>query len=322
MESIPNIVRIAHCVFAVRDLQASRYFYVDLLGLNVLHETATSLYLRGVEDREWVLKLEQDSTPRVRQIGYKVWSDEELIKLATLADSQGLAYRWEKEHDRPHLLRVQDPFGFPLAFYFQSVRHPWLLQDFHLHRGPAIQRVDHANIFTPKLASAVDWYRTSLGFKLTEYSADDQGRMAAAWTTRKGSVHDLAFTGATGPRLHHFAFWMPEAAKIFQTCDIFAGARMEKHLERGPGRHGITNAFFLYLRDPDGHRIELFTSDYYAGDPDLEPIRWSLDDARRQQLWGGIAPKSWFTEGTAVEGFDGVTLPLEESELPLPAYIR
>ena len=29
------------------------------------------------------------------------------------------------------------------------------------------------------------------------------------------------------------------------------------NMERGPGRHGIANAFFLYVRDPDGHRVEL-----------------------------------------------------------------
>ncbi len=70
------------------------------------------------------------------------------------------------------------------------------------------------------------------------------------------------------------------------------------NMERGPGRHGISNAFFLYIRDPDGHRIELFTSDYLTVDPDLEPLRWSLDDPQRQTLWGHPAPKSWFEEGS------------------------
>ena len=53
------------------------------------------------------------------------------------------------------------------------------------------------------------------------------------------------------------------------------------HMERGRGCHGISNAFFLYVRDPDGHRVELFTSDYLTVDPDLEPIRWSLRDPQR-----------------------------------------
>ena len=90
----------------------------------------------------------------------------------------------------------------------------------------------------------------------------------------------------------------PDGNRITQLCDILAGARAEQHIERGPGRHGISNALFLYLRDPDGHRTEYYSSDYLTVDPDFEPIRWSLDDSRRQQLWGGIAPKSWFTEGS------------------------
>ena len=46
MDLIPNIVRIGQCVMTVRDLKASRYFYVDLLGMNILHESAAALYLR------------------------------------------------------------------------------------------------------------------------------------------------------------------------------------------------------------------------------------------------------------------------------------
>jgi catechol 2,3-dioxygenase len=57
-------------------------------------------------------------------------------------------------------------------------------------------------------------------------------------------------------------------------------------------------------------------------DPDFEPIRWSLDDSRRQQLWGGIAPRSWFTEGSVVEGFDGGVVEQTVSDLALPAYIK
>jgi catechol 2,3-dioxygenase len=74
------------------------------------------------------------------------------------------------------------------------------------------------------------------------------------------------------------------------------------NMERGPGRHGISNAFFLYVRDPDLHRVELFTSDYLTVDPDLEPYRWSLRDPQRQTLWGHPAPSSWFEEGSRFTG--------------------
>lgn len=81
-------------------------------------------------------------------------------------------------------------------------------------------------------------------------------------------------------------------------------------IERGPGRHGISNAFFLYVLDPDGHRIEIYCSDYQTVDPDHEPIRWDLKDPQRQTLWGAPAPRSWFENGTLFEG-----VPISESAL-------
>ena len=91
---------------------------------------------------------------------------------------------------------------------------------------------------------------------------------------------------------------------IIHLCDLMATTGYLGNMERGPGRHGISNAFFLYVRDPDGHRVEIYTSDYLTVDPDLEPIRWGLRDAQRQTLWGHAAPRSWFEEGSPFAGAD------------------
>jgi len=119
---------------------------------------------------------------------------------------------------------------------------------------------------------------------------------------RKGNVHDFAITNGKGPRLHHFAYWVPTAMNILHLCDVMASSGYLKNIERGPGRHGISNAFFLYVRDPDGHRLELYTSDYLTMDHDHEPMRWSLRDPRRQTLWGAPAPRSWFEQGSPFAG--------------------
>lgn len=319
----PNIVRIAHAVFTVNNLEASREFYVGLLGMNVLHEEPGALYLRGVEDREWTLKLVQDGSPaHVRHLAYRVNSEADLDALVALAEEQRLPYRWEEELDRPRLLRMQDPFGTPNAFYCKSQTHPWLLQDYHLHRGPGLQRVDHVNVMVPDVKKAIDWYTDHLGFRLTEYTVDEQERWWAAWIHRRGGVHDLALTNGPGPRLHHWAYWMPDAMSILRACDILAGARQPERIERGPGRHGVSNAFFLYLRDPDGHRIELYTSDYLTIDPDFEPIRWMRDDPRRQTLWGAKTPRSWFEEVSPMEGFTGQILDPVAGELTgIPVHV-
>ena len=60
--------------------------------------------------------------------------------------------------------------------------------------------------------------------------------------------------------------------------------------------------FFLYILDPDGHRTEIYCSDYQTVDPDHEPIHWDLKDPQRQTLWGAPAPRSWFEHGTQFDG--------------------
>ncbi len=61
----------------------------------------------------------------------------------------------------------------------------------------------------------------------------------------------------------------------------------------------MSNAFYVYLRDPDGHRVELYTSDYFTGDPDHPVLRWSVRDPRRRLLEPRRDP-SWYTEASAV----------------------
>jgi catechol 2,3-dioxygenase len=191
----------------------------------------------------------------------------------------------------------------PLDLCVQMDQSPCMLQKYSAHQGARIQRIDHLNCFTPDVQASYDFYG-ELGFRLTEYTETDgaEPKLWAVWLHRKGNVHDLAFTNGGGPRLHHVGLWTAGVLDIIHICDVMATCGYLGNMERGPGRHGISNAFFLYVRDPDGHRIELFTSDYLTVDPDHAPIRWSLTDPRRQTLWGQPAPASWFKEGSAFSG--------------------
>jgi catechol 2,3-dioxygenase len=97
---------------------------------------------------------------------------------------------------------------------------------------------------------------------------------------------------------------------------VLASSGFAANIERGPGRHGLSNAFFVYLRDPDGNRIELYASDYLIPDPDWEPIRWSINDPRRATFWGHKPPASWFDEASLVESIeDGGFIPTSSPPL-------
>ena len=106
-------------------------------------------------------------------------------------------------------------------------------------------------------------------------------------------------------------------------CDILAGAGLADAIERGPARHGISNALFVYVRDPDGNRMELYTGDYLTGDPDFKTIRWKLDDPRRQTLWGPPPPRRWFEEYVQVESLETGELVEVTAQVPraIPSYV-
>jgi catechol 2,3-dioxygenase len=307
-----NIVRASHVELGVRDLARSRAFYVDCLGLLATDESAVALHLRGVEERNHhSIVLRKAREPTVTALGFKLASEDDVDRAAAWFRVRNLPVSFPEVPFQGRTLRTADAFGMPLDFYFRIDQAPSMLQRYAAHQGARIQRIDHLNCFTPDVQVSYDFY-TDLGFRLTEYTEteDAPAKLWAVWMHRKGNVHDLAFTNGLGPRLHHIGVWTAGALDILHICDVMATSGYLANMERGPGRHGISNAFFLYVRDPDGHRIELFTSDYLTVDPDLEPIRWTLRDPQRQTLWGHPAPKSWFEEGSLFTG-----VPLREPAL-------
>ena len=307
-----NIVRASHVELGVRDLARARAFYVDCLGLLATDETAEALYLRGVEERNHhCVVLRKAREPTVAALGFKLGSEEDLDRAAAWFRARNLPVAFPDVPFQGRTLRTADTFGMPLDFYSKMDQAPSMLQRYAAHQGARIQRIDHLNCFTPDVQASYDFY-ADLGFRLTEYTEteDVPAKLWAVWMHRKDNVHDLAFTNGRGPRLHHIGVWTTGALDILHICDVMATSGYLANMERGPGRHGISNAFFLYVRDPDGHRVELFTSDYLTVDPDLEPIRWTLRDPQRQTLWGHPAPKSWFEEGKSFAG-----VPLREPAL-------
>ena len=130
---------------------------------------------------------------------------------------------------------------------------------------------------------------------------------------RKQTVHDVAFTLGSGPMIHHIAFAVPESHNIFSLCDTIGALDLQASvIERGPGRHGVSNAFYLYMRDPDGHRVEIYTTDYFTGDPGHQPIRWDVHDERRRDFWGNAVVPSWYLGAACMLDLDGNPTPVHD----------
>ncbi|MES1948015.1 3,4-dihydroxyphenylacetate 2,3-dioxygenase [Salinisphaera sp. C84B14] len=309
----PEILRCAYMEIVVSDLAVSRAFYVDVLNLVVTAEDEHTIYLRTTE--EFIhhnVVLRQGPDPAVAAFAYRVQSPAELDKAVAFYTELGCRVERRKEgfvRGVGDSVRVQDPLGFPCEFFYDIEHVERLAWRYDLHSAGALVRLDHFNQVTPDVPRATRFMQ-DLGFRVTEDIQDEHQTVYAAWMRRKSTVHDTAMTGGEGPRMHHIAFATHEKHNILHICDKLGALRLSDRIERGPGRHGVSNAFYLYLRDPDGHRIEIYTQDYYTGDPDNPVITWDVHDNQRRDWWGHAVVPSWYTEASRVLDLDGNLQPL------------
>jgi catechol 2,3-dioxygenase len=314
-----DIMRSAYVELHVADLAASRHFYVDLLGMLVTAEDEDTVYLRGWEERlHHSVVLRRGDRPAAARLGFRVREEAHLAGLAEVLQRRGAEIEWVDGAlaGMGRALRARDPFGYPLEFFYAMEQRPSQLRAFDAQRGAPVLRFDHFNLHTAEPEETFAFWQ-SLGFRCSEYISTDGAdeRLAGAWLLRKPGVHDLALTLGRGPRLHHIGMWVAEAVGVLRACDQLAAAGHAAAIERGPGRHGVSNAFFVYLRDPDGHRVELYASDYYTGDPDLVPLRWSVSDPSCRSFWGAAAPDSWYLESSELLGAGGELVATHDADL-------
>jgi catechol 2,3-dioxygenase len=310
----PDIVRAAYAELVVTDLARARWFWVDLLGFVVTEAGPRVLYLRGYDElTHHNLILSEGAEPGAGRLAFRVRTPADLDRAADFYHALGCRAERVPAGTTPGIgaaVRAEDPLGFTVEFFNDATHADRLQQRYDLRRGAEVARLDHFNIAVPDVQAAYEYYR-SLGFGLSE-TIEDSRTLYAAWMYRKQTVHDVAFTGGAGPRLHHLGFFAHESHHVLRICDILGSLHEEGHIERGPGRHGVSNAFYVYLRDPDGHRLEIYTSDYYTGDPDHPVLRWDVSDPRRRDFWGHAVIPSWYNEASTVLDLDGNPRPLTE----------
>jgi catechol 2,3-dioxygenase len=306
------ILRLGHVALRVLDLEAARIFYVDVLGFVEAYREKGRLYLRGVEEFDlWSLTLIQAEVPGLDHFALRVDSEEELDRLEALHRELGVPVRHVPAGVEPgqgHALRVRTPDGHPVEFYHRMeqvsvydekgrVRLP--MRSSHSHRGIPPLRIDHVNLRVADPEASLGYWRDRLNFSVSEYTVRE-GNIFAAWLRRRRGTHDVAVVRSDGPSLHHVAYYLYQPSDALKAADLLADAGFRDSIEFGPGRHGLSNAFFLYIRDPSGNRMELYMGDYLR-DLDAEPIRWEWEDYDEGgRLWWSRHYPQRFLETTPV----------------------
>jgi 3,4-dihydroxyphenylacetate 2,3-dioxygenase len=318
-----NVTRMSHVVLTVRDLARSRAFYVDALGFVVSEEEAGTLYLRGLEEachHSIVLK-QHSGEPRCERVGFRVYSDDDLVQAKDYFDRAGIAASWVEVLHQGRTLHLSDIAGTPLEICASMETRPRLVVQFDQFRAGCPHRIDHVQIQTPAVQVACAFY-CALGFRLSEYVAvDNTDDLVAVFLQRKGNPHDIVFVTQTGPRLHHAAFTVPDTGHLLQACDHAGLHGFGTNVEHGPARHGPGHALFVYFRDPDGHRIELFTTHYQVMDIENEPVRWDTSRSRNRP-WGFPPRQRWYEEATQFAGVEPRPLAQPANPMTLERYLQ
>ena len=226
-----NITRSSHVVLTVKDLEKSRLFYTEVVGLVVTEQAGDTLYLRGVEEachHSLVLKQSKDA-PRCERIGMRVLREtrpraaEGVLRRQGPEDRPGRTCRTRASRCTS---RTYPACRWNSASSMTVVPRP--LTQFHLHKGGSALRLDHYQILVPGRAQGL---RVLHGGGLLADRiplARQQRRVRRRVPARKGNPHDIVFFKEKGPRLHHAAFTAPESSRHHARLRLRRRARLRQ----------------------------------------------------------------------------------------------
>ena len=313
------ILRLGHVEIGVDDLEAARDFYVGLLGFDEHLVRDGKLYLRAAEEFDaWSLVLTEGDGPGLGHVAFRTSSEEDLEGLERLHERLGLPNEKVPAGTEPgqgDALRVGTPDGHPVEFYHafdeinlddgDGVRLP--MRRTNERRGIPPSRLDHVNIRVPNTDEALRYWRGELDFQPSEMWLHPDGSVRTCWVRRAPGTHDVAIGEGTEAGMHHVAYTVPGEMGLLRAADLLGDSGRERAMEYGPTRHGATNAFTMYVRDPAGNRLELYTGDY-ARDLDRPPIRWTAEEyERRGMSWWGLPVSEAFREANPLKARDWPT---------------
>jgi len=293
---LPEIAKLGHIALITPDLKKSLWFFSEVLGLEETEVVNGTHYLRAWGDFEHhTLSLTQGEKSKVNHIAWRTKRPEDVEKYAELLTKAGTDVKWVEageEAGQGRAIRFKLPSEHTFELYFemektqpgQDRKAVLKNQTYKAWRkGTSPRRIDHVNLTTSLDASIIHNYLIeNLGFKMREYIDLGDGNIHAGWLSVTPLVHDIAVgiehDAPTPNRLNHLAYWFDNAQDILRAADILSEEGIEFV---GPGKHGISQAVYLYVKDPgSGHRVELFSNSYLIFEPDWEPIKWTPEDLR------------------------------------------
>lgn len=302
----PQIAHAGGINMGTPDLERSLWLFRDLFGMEVTSSGDGVAYLRGYQ--EWhhhSLVLTQQDEAVINAYSFRVARPQDVELYHQQLVEEGIDVRVlpaGTEEGRGEAIRFLLPHGgHPIELFYDIDKtepatdlRSRLPGNSSRRRGLGVRRLDHLNIMTSPetINQAEAWLRNSLGFKRREFLTLPHGPdlILASWMSVNSKLHDIAIgaspNGETA-QFHHVAFAIENFHDMLTAVDQLKD--LDIQVDAGPGKHGIGQAMYLYLRDPgSGHRIELYSGGREFFEPDWEAIEWKADNPIGMTWYGDL----------------------------------
>ncbi len=307
-----DVAQLAHVELFSPKPDETVWFFTQLLGMEVSSRAGQSVYLRAYEDfYHSTLKITEAREPGLGHVAWRASSPQALERRVQAIAASGQGKGWidgDDGHGAAYQFTTPDGHAMEILWevdYFEATpeqKSPLLNRPQKKPlRGVPVRRIDHVNLMVSDVPPNRNFMMDNLGFRLREHIVINDGTEVGAWISISPTVHEIALMrdqmGARG-RFHHIAYWYGLPQHTSDAADILRENGIV--IEAGPGKHGISQALFMYVFEPGGNRVELFgDSGYLIFDPAWKPVRWSEENlAAGIVFYGGGLPAEYFAYGT------------------------
>lgn len=313
-EPIFDVAQLAHLEIYSPKPEESVNFFTRFLGMQETGRSGQSVYLRAYEDTYHnTLKITESKDAGIGHMAWRTISPQALERRVEAVKATGLGRGWidgDVGHGPAYQFTTPDGHLMELLFevdYYQAKEdeRTRLLNRATKRpdRGVPVRRLDHVNLMTANPAKDTDFLVDALGFRLRE-QIQNEGAVLGSWVSVSNLVHEIALMQEPqqqSGKLHHLCFWYGIPQNLYDIADLLKDNDI--FIEVPPNKHGISQAFCMYVIEPGGNRVELFgDSGYLILDPTWEPVIWEMKDVPGYgDTWIGTDfPESWWTKGTPV----------------------
>jgi len=256
-------------------------FYEEMWGLSLAHKDDDAAYLRGTGTEPFLYGLKEGAVFGIEYIHFampdraamQALHDQAIRKDAQVLGAPAAFDDWIGGWG----FEMVDPDHRRLRFRCEGA------EGANAPEFAKPRKVSHVVLNSPDMDGVADWYCDVLGFRISDYSADQM-----VFLRCDAEHHAIALVRGAYASVNHVAFEMPTLDEFMRGIGRM---KQKGHLPTwGPGRHGPGNNPFAYFVSPSGFVIEFTSEVQQIDEATHEPQVWPRDDPEKMDRWMTAGP--------------------------------